>query len=62
MMSRVFEQKKALISYCNDHAKPHCLQSKQWKILKKLLKILKQFTDCTNLLSNREATAYYTKH
>ena len=57
MMSRVFEQKSALISYCSDHAKPHCLESNQWKILERMLKVLKQFVDCTNLLNYREATA-----
>lgn len=57
MLSRVFEQKTALISYCSDHPKPSCLETNQWKILDKLIKILKHFVDCTNLLSDREATA-----
>ena len=57
MISRIFEQKNGLIAYCSDHSKPTCLDTNQWKILEKLIKILKNFVDCTNLLSSREATA-----
>ncbi|XP_076063455.1 zinc finger BED domain-containing protein 4-like [Oratosquilla oratoria] len=50
MMSRVFEQKSALISYCSDHAKPHCLESNQWKILERMLKVLKHYLKDKNLI------------
>lgn len=40
MLSRIIEQKTALISYCSDHSKPACLEKNQWKVLEKLLKIL----------------------
>ena len=57
MMNRILEQKAALIAYCSDHSKPACLESSQWKVLEKLQKILKNFEDCANFMSTRDATA-----
>ena len=53
MISLVFEPKNALISYCSDHSKPNHLESNQWKVIERLLKIFKQLDDCTNILSIR---------
>lgn len=57
MLSRIYEQKNAIISYCSDHPKPNCLENNQWKIVEKLIKILVQFVDCTNLLSSSKSYA-----
>ncbi len=57
MLSRIFEQKTALIAYCSDHSKPSCLGTDQWKLLEKLQQILKHFVDCTNFLSADNAIA-----
>lgn len=56
-MERVFEQKSALIAYCSQQAKLPCLDANQWRILEKLIKILKNFVDSTNYISVREALA-----
>ena len=55
MLSRIHEQKNALISFCSEYSKPTYLETSQWKILERLLKILQHFEDCTKFLSSRNA-------
>ena len=57
MLYRILEQKTALIAFCSDHPNRACLEINQWKILEKLVLILKNFVDCTHSLSSNNVFA-----